>query len=239
MRELCLEFPSDCFLNEMTAHESASAPPDWTIPLSSTYCLMPLGDLPTRKAFFDALLMGCIPVTCSHLSAHEQWNWNLGLEYALSMTHYLPCKRIMQQQQQSQQNQTNFLHELIQLHREHDEVVMKRFIIAQYASRLQYRLPEGEYRDTPFRYRPRSPSPSSPPDAMRGGQQRDELTPPVDAFDIVIDRLLNEIEDLEDMVSNPRDRGDWRGQEVFSKYPLGRTVTNLTHGVVPCLIVCK
>jgi hypothetical protein len=226
MRELCLEFPSDCFLNEMAAHESASAPPDWKIPLASTFCLMPPGDLPTRKGFFDSLLMGCIPVVCNRFSAHEQWNWNLGVEFALAMTHYVPCNRIMKQSV----NQTeNFIADLIRLHRENEEVIMKRFVIAKYASRLQYRFPEGDYRDTPFRYEERDKS---------SGEVREKV-PPVDAFDIVIDKLLTEIEDIDDMVANPRDRGDWSGREIYPKYPLGRTVTNLTHGTVPCLIVCK
>jgi hypothetical protein len=228
MRELCLQFPSDCFLNEMKAHESASAPADWSIPLVSTFCLTPPGDLPTRKGFFDALLMGCIPVVCDRLSAHEQWHWNLGVEAALSMTQFIPCKRIMHQEglgrPQALNHSLDFMQELIRSHREQEEVAMKRFVIARHASRLQYRLPEGEHRDTPFRYL---------------DEQQRERAPPTDAFDLVIDHLLGEIPDIDEMVANPRDRGDWRGRDVFPKYPLGRVVNNLTHGTVPCLILCK
>jgi hypothetical protein len=179
---------------------------------------MPPGDLPTRKGFFDSILMGCIPVVCRRLSAHEQWNWNLGMDTALAMTMYIPCQRILQPS-----NQTTLIDHLIQLHKENDEVVMKRFVISRHASRLQYRLPEGEYQDKRFTYH----------------HEGKEKSPPIDAFDIIIDKLLNEIEHIEEMVAYPRDRGDWRGRERFSKYPLGRSVTNLTDGVVPCLINCK
>jgi hypothetical protein len=179
---------------------------------------MPPGDLPTRKGFFDSLLMGCIPVVCRRYSAHEQWNWNLGIDAALAMTIYIPCQRIL-----NSLNQTTIMDHLIQLHKENDEVVMKRFVISRSASRLQYRLAEGEYRDTPFTYR-------------RHGK---EMSPPIDAFDVILEKLLHEIEDIEEMVNHPRDRGDWRGHERFRKYPLGRTVTNLTHGEVPCLVLCK
>lgn len=218
--QICQKYSPDCVMNEMATHDSSAAPMDWTIPLSSTFCLMPPGDLPTRKGFFDSLLMGCIPVVCRRLSAHEQWNWNLGLEYALAMTYYVPCEEILQSQ-----NQSNFMDHLIRLHKQNDEVVMKRFVISKYASRLQYRIPEGEYRSTPFSYK-----------------LKDDQTirsPPIDAFDIIVDKLLNEIEDINDMVLHPRDRGDWRGVDEYPKYPLGRYITNLTHGEVPCLVNCK
>ena len=32
--------------------------------LLTTFCLMPPGDTPSRRGFWDALLMGCIPVRC-------------------------------------------------------------------------------------------------------------------------------------------------------------------------------
>lgn len=189
-------------MNDMS-HDSTAAPSDWTLPLYSTFCFMPPGDLPTRKGFFDSILMGCIPVMCKRLSAHEQWNWNLGLEYALAMTYYVPCEEIIQSQ-----NHSRFIEHLIHLHNQNDEVVMKRFVISKYASRLQYRIPEGEYRSTPFTYQSKSDN------TLR--------SPPVDAFDIIIDKLLNEIDDIQDMVRNPRDRGDWRGIEQFPRYPFGR-----------------
>lgn len=113
---------------------------------------------------------------------------------------------------------------LITLHKENDEVIMKRFVISRYASRLQYRLPEGGYRDTPFTYK---------------DDHGHEKVPPTDAFDVIIDKLLHEIQNIEEMVKNPQDRGDWRGHERFPKYPFGRFETNLTHGVVPCLAFCK
>jgi hypothetical protein len=34
----------------------------WEIYLNSVFCYMPHGDSPTRRAFYDAWLFGCIPV---------------------------------------------------------------------------------------------------------------------------------------------------------------------------------
>lgn len=44
---------------------------------SSTFCLQPSGDSPTRKGLFDSLLAGCIPVLFSKDSAYTQYTWHL------------------------------------------------------------------------------------------------------------------------------------------------------------------
>lgn len=44
---------------------------------SSTFCLQPPGDSPTRKGIFDSLLAGCIPVLFSEASAYTQYTWHL------------------------------------------------------------------------------------------------------------------------------------------------------------------
>lgn len=43
---------------------------------SATFCLMPGGDFPTRKAVVDSLLAGCIPVSFHLYTAIEQMHWN-------------------------------------------------------------------------------------------------------------------------------------------------------------------
>ena len=42
----------------------------------STFCFQPTGDLPTRKGFFDAISMGCIPVTFDDLTAAVMYTWH-------------------------------------------------------------------------------------------------------------------------------------------------------------------
>lgn len=45
--------------------------------LKSVFCLQPPGDSPTRKATFDSLLGGCIPVFVSPDTAYTQYLWHL------------------------------------------------------------------------------------------------------------------------------------------------------------------
>lgn len=135
----CQLFSEYCKSNVMTSHDSSAAPPDWTVPLQSTFCIMPPGDVPTRKGFFDSILMGCIPVVFNPQSAHKQWLYHLGNEIALATTIYFPASTFMRDQNHTLMNL------LIRLHSENDEVVMKRKAISKHASKLQYRLPEGEY----------------------------------------------------------------------------------------------
>lgn len=45
--------------------------------LSSTFCLEPSGDSPTRKGIFDSLVAGCIPVFFTNSSAYTQYTWHL------------------------------------------------------------------------------------------------------------------------------------------------------------------
>ena len=40
----------------------------------STYCLMPHGDTPSRRAIFDALVCGCIPIVYHRYSFHWPWH---------------------------------------------------------------------------------------------------------------------------------------------------------------------
>ena len=43
--------------------------PHYKYSLRSVFCLQPMGDLPTRKGLFDAIVFGCIPVVFHPLSA--------------------------------------------------------------------------------------------------------------------------------------------------------------------------
>ena len=43
---------------------------------ASVFCFQPIGDLMTRKGLFDAILMGCIPVTFDVLTATVMYTWH-------------------------------------------------------------------------------------------------------------------------------------------------------------------
>lgn len=49
---------------------------------SSTFCLQPRRDTPTRRSTFDSILAGCIPVFFDMHSAYAQYAWHLPKEYA-------------------------------------------------------------------------------------------------------------------------------------------------------------
>lgn len=121
-----------------------------------------------------------------------QWDWNLGLAHALAMTHYIPCHQFL-----NNQTAAATLDTLIDLHSQNDEVVLKRMAIEKWVSRLQYRIPETA-------------------DDLKG------ISPPEDAVDVIVDRLLNEISSITDTVEHPKDRGDYSGSDVFPFYPRGR-----------------
>lgn len=46
----------------------------------STFCLQPPGDSPTRKGFFDSLLLGCIPVIFREGTYDRAWKGQVELE---------------------------------------------------------------------------------------------------------------------------------------------------------------
>ncbi|RID78432.1 hypothetical protein BRARA_A01265 [Brassica rapa] len=45
--------------------------------LQSSFCLQPPGDTPTRKATFDGIIAGCIPVFFEDQTAKMQYGWHL------------------------------------------------------------------------------------------------------------------------------------------------------------------
>jgi hypothetical protein len=60
--------------------------------LLSTFCLTPPGDTPTRRGFWDALAMGCIPVV--FLEESRRWTWFFTAEQLNSMTLLVPSEEI-------------------------------------------------------------------------------------------------------------------------------------------------
>ncbi len=86
LRDQCKSRPTDCLLIDLKTHDSqTNVFHDFKLEdkafiqaraqnpyLHSTFCLMPGGDFPTRKGFFDSLLSGCIPVTFQLSAAIHQ-----------------------------------------------------------------------------------------------------------------------------------------------------------------------
>ncbi len=68
---------NECYMIELKSHQS-NIQIDNNIYSQSQLCLMPPGDFPSRKAVLDSLFSGCIPVTFSLYTAHQQWtlHWN-------------------------------------------------------------------------------------------------------------------------------------------------------------------
>mmetsp|Transcript_23113 Transcript_23113/g.33859 ORF Transcript_23113/g.33859 Transcript_23113/m.33859 type:complete len:451 (-) Transcript_23113:51-1403(-) len=196
MRESCLKHPDNCHLNEMKSHFSGSSPPNWAVAANSTFCLMPPGDMPTRKGFFDSILFGCIPVVCDRYSAHRQWEWNLGLDVALATTVYIPCWKLLHN------SEFDLVEMLVTMHNEHDEVLLKREAISKHAAGLQYRLVEDNH----------------------------SVTPPRDAYDIIMDKLFDTltVDFVKEQVRNPRDTGDHNYVDKFPNYPKGKYNRNFT-----------
>ncbi|KAG6493943.1 xyloglucan galactosyltransferase KATAMARI1 homolog [Zingiber officinale] len=48
---------------------------------SSVFCLQPVGDSPTRRSTFDAMVAGCVPVFFHPGSAYTQYAWHLPRDY--------------------------------------------------------------------------------------------------------------------------------------------------------------
>ena len=47
------------------------------------FCLCPPGDDPARKAVFDAIISGCIPVIFEVATLYNQYPWHIGEDAAL------------------------------------------------------------------------------------------------------------------------------------------------------------
>jgi len=60
----------------------------------SIFCLQPYGDLMTRKGLFDSLLMGCIPVTFSSLTAAGMYIWHWSEALWAEVAVQLPSKGV-------------------------------------------------------------------------------------------------------------------------------------------------
>jgi hypothetical protein len=146
--QFCSSYSQDCYSQQLPSHSS-------NVPFLSSssgnryehckMCFIPGGDFPTRKAFFDALLSGCIPIIFQEETAMLQWpyHWQ-SRQQAEQSVYFYPRDKFMTQtlEENYQQlstivtNQT-FLLERIQM-------------IAKIGDRLQYDIIQPQWK-TVFR----------------------------------------------------------------------------------------
>nr|GLL48593.1 probable xyloglucan galactosyltransferase GT19 [Ipomoea trifida] len=63
--------------------------------LQATFCLQPPGDTPTRRATFDGILAGCIPVFFDDLTAKKQYKWHLPVEKYNEFSVFIPKEEVV------------------------------------------------------------------------------------------------------------------------------------------------
>ena len=98
----------------------------------AVFCLCPPGDDPGRKAVFDSIMSGCIPVVFDVSTLFNQYPWHLGEELALDIAVNIPGAKV-------RTGKINFLEFLLNV--SHSTVRAKQHAIARLAPRLQYSVP--------------------------------------------------------------------------------------------------
>lgn len=104
----------------------------------STFCLMPGGDFPTRKALVDALLSGCIPVTFNLFTGINQMPYHWGnTKNAKLVVINIPREQMMM-------NPTREFEKLISLSFNETFILSRRIKLSQIGHRFQYSAPTGK-----------------------------------------------------------------------------------------------
>jgi hypothetical protein len=131
----CAVLGPDCHASVMSSHSSNAEYNQQSL-TRSRLCLMPGGDFPARKAFLDAMLSGCIPVTFQLFAAQSQWlaHWG-GPARAMECTVHVPM-------QQALRNTVQALRSLATQARNVTFLAEKLLCIAQVGDRFQYSLSE-------------------------------------------------------------------------------------------------
>jgi xyloglucan galactosyltransferase MUR3 len=98
----------------------------------STFCLCPPGDDPARKAVFDAILSGCIPVIFEVATLYNQYPWHIGEQTARDISIGIPGGQV-------RSHRLKFMDVLMQIPL--DVIRKKQRAIAKAAPRIQYSSP--------------------------------------------------------------------------------------------------
>jgi xyloglucan galactosyltransferase MUR3 len=102
----------------------------------SIFCLCPPGDDPARKALFDAILSGCIPVVFQVATLFNQYWWHIGEQSALDISVYIPGEQVRAGTADMMKILLAIPNEVIQ---------KKQAAIARIAPRVQYAMPPMKY----------------------------------------------------------------------------------------------
>ena len=112
----------------------------------SVFCLCPPGDDPARKAVFDSILSGCIPVIFEKATLYNQYPWHIGESAALDISVSIPGGLV-------RSGKLDFMSVLSKIPK--DVVRKKQEALARVAPRVQYAMPPLEslkdiYDETPW-----------------------------------------------------------------------------------------
>lgn len=99
---------------------------------NSIFCLCPPGDDPARKAVFDAIVSGCIPVIFEVATLYNQYPWHIGEQAALDVTVYVPGGLV-------RSGKLDFMTVLQAI--PPDVISKKQQALAELAPRVQYAIP--------------------------------------------------------------------------------------------------
>lgn len=98
----------------------------------AVFCLCPPGDDPARKAVFDAILSGCIPVIFEKATLYNQYPWHIGEAAALDISVNIPGALV-------RNGKLNFVSVLLSIPPE--VIRLKQEALARVAPRVQYAVP--------------------------------------------------------------------------------------------------
>eukprot|EP01041_Mallomonas_annulata_P008885 gene8885-18397_t len=98
----------------------------------SVFCLCPPGDDPARKAVFDIILSGCIPVIFEVATLFNQYPWHIGEKIAQDIAVNIPGGQV-------RAGKLKFMDYLLSISAE--TIRLKQIAISKIAPRLQYSMP--------------------------------------------------------------------------------------------------
>lgn len=102
----------------------------------AVFCLCPPGDDPARKAVFDAIVSGCIPVIFEVATLYNQYPWHIGEQAALDTSVYIPGGLV-------RSGKINLMSVLRSIT---PEVIRKKQLaIAELAPRVQFAIPPWQW----------------------------------------------------------------------------------------------
>eukprot|EP00981_Chlorochromonas_danica_P006954 scaffold1507_cov158-Ochromonas_danica.AAC.23 len=138
----CKTMGQNCTAVGIRSHSSNTA---YTTHLyeQSRLCLMPGGDFPTRKAFLDAMLAGCIPVIFQPFAAQTQWLHHWTSEAVASQcTILIPLEEALADTRKT-------MLRLVRMASDSSLIRGKVSCIANISNRFQYSLPSRESPELP------------------------------------------------------------------------------------------